>query len=59
LLVLVFTTLLTVTYVSHHFSLPESTNNLGFTGLLLMIAGFMSFTFTLILHSAAVALRGR
>jgi glycosyltransferase involved in cell wall biosynthesis len=59
LLGLVFTTLLTVTYVSHQFSLPESTNNLGFTGLLLMIAGFMTFTFTLILHSTAVAVRGR
>ena len=56
---LAFTTLLTATYVSHHFTLPESTNNLGFTGLLLMIAGFMTFTFTLILHSTAVAVRRR
>jgi glycosyltransferase involved in cell wall biosynthesis len=34
-------------------------NHLGFTGLMLMIAGFMSFTFTLILHSTAVAVRRR
>jgi glycosyltransferase involved in cell wall biosynthesis len=32
---------------------------LGFTGLMLMIAGFMSFTFTLILHATAVAVRKR
>ena len=54
-----FTTLLTVTYLRNHFTLPESTNNLGFTGLLLMVAGFMTFTFTLILHSTAVAVRKR
>ena len=53
-----FTALLTVTYF-RHLLLPESTNNLGFIGLLLMIAGFMSFTFTLILHSTAVAVRKR
>jgi glycosyltransferase involved in cell wall biosynthesis len=34
-------------------------NHLGFTGLMLMIAGFMSFTFTLILHATAVAVRKR
>jgi glycosyltransferase involved in cell wall biosynthesis len=56
---LVLTTLLTVTYVQNHFLLPPTTNNLGFTGLLLMIAGFMTFTFTLILHSTAVAVRRR
>ncbi|MEO7036167.1 MAG: glycosyltransferase family 2 protein [Polyangiaceae bacterium] len=56
---LTFTALLTVTYLRNHFTLPESTNNLGFTGLLLMIAGFMTFTFTLILHSTAVAVRKR
>lgn len=50
---------LTITYLRHHFTLPASTNNLGFTGLLLMIAGFMTFTFTLILHSTAVAVRKR
>jgi hypothetical protein len=50
---------LTVTYVRNRFFLPASSNNLGFTGLLLMIAGFMSFTFTLILHSTAFAVRRR
>ena len=54
-----FTAALTVTYFRNHFLLPASTNNLGFTGLLLMIAGFMTFTFTLILHSTAVAVRRR
>jgi hypothetical protein len=34
-------------------------NYLGFTGLMLMSAGFMSFTFTLILHATAVAVRKR
>jgi len=34
-------------------------NHLGFTGLMLMIAGFMSFTFTLILHATAFAVRKR
>jgi len=56
---LIFSVLLTVTYFRNDYSLPASTNNLGFTGLLLMIAGFMSFTFTLILHSTAVAVRRR
>ncbi len=58
---LTFSALLTLSYLGNHFRLPEhsSTNNLGFTGLLLMIAGFMSFTFTLILHSTAVAVRRR
>lgn len=55
----VFAALLTRTYLEHGFSLPSTTNNLGFTGLLLMIVGFMSFTFTLILHSTAVAVRRR
>ena len=54
---LVFTGLLTKTYLENGYSLPPTTNNLGFTGLLLMIAGFMSFTFTLILHATAVAVR--
>jgi glycosyltransferase involved in cell wall biosynthesis len=54
-----FTALLTVTYFRNNFTLPASTNNLGFTGLLLMIAAFMTFTFTLILHSTAVAVRRR
>lgn len=34
-------------------------NHLGFTGLMLMIAGFMTFTFTAILHATAVAVRRR
>ena len=50
---------LTRSYFRNHFTLPDTTNNLGITGLLLMIAGFMSFTFTLILHSTAVAVRKR
>ena len=56
---LAFTALLAVSYLRNHYRLPEHswTNNLGFTGLLLMVAGFMSFTFTLILHSTAVAVR--
>jgi hypothetical protein len=56
---LVFTGLLTKSYLENGYRLPETTNNLGFTGLLLMIAGFMSFTFTLILHATAVAVRRR
>ena len=36
-------------------STPDArVNHLGVTGLLLMIAGFMTFTFTLLLHSTAV-----
>ena len=35
----------------------STVNNLGATGLLLSILGFMTFTFTLILHSTAVAVR--
>jgi glycosyltransferase involved in cell wall biosynthesis len=50
---------LTAEYVRNQFSLAGVTNNLGITGLLLMIIGFMSFTFTLILHSTAVAVRNR
>ncbi len=48
-------------YYLEGFSLPEeaAVNYLGFTGLMLMIEGFMSFTFTLILHSTAVAVRRR
>jgi glycosyltransferase involved in cell wall biosynthesis len=55
------TGLLAGSYLQHHFRLPEQSpiNNLGVTGLLLMIAGFMTFTFTLLLHSTAVAVRRR
>jgi glycosyltransferase involved in cell wall biosynthesis len=47
---------LLVYYVRHDFILsPNGTANyLGVTGLLLMIAGFMTFTFTLLLHSTSV-----
>jgi hypothetical protein len=47
---------LCVYYVSHHFLLVQEApvNYLGVTGLLLMIVGFMTFTFTLLLHSTAV-----
>lgn len=54
-----FAAMLTLSYFRNGFRLPDSTNNLGITGLMLMIAGFMSFTFTLILHSTAVAVRRR
>jgi glycosyltransferase involved in cell wall biosynthesis len=45
-----------VYYVLHHFILPEdgAVGYLGVTGLLLMIAGFITFTFTLLLHSTQV-----
>jgi glycosyltransferase involved in cell wall biosynthesis len=48
---------LIASYVRHAFALSEDTpvNYLGVTGLLLMIAGFTTFTFTLLLHSTAVA----
>jgi glycosyltransferase involved in cell wall biosynthesis len=50
-----------VTYFSNHFSFPDpkSIDNFGFTGLLLMIMAFMTFTFTLILHSTVAAVRRR
>jgi hypothetical protein len=43
-------------YVRHAFRLTieAPVNNLGVTGLFLMIAGFVTFTFTLLLHSTAV-----
>jgi hypothetical protein len=46
---------LVAAYVRHGLALqPESLeNHLGVAGLLLMIAGFMTFTFTLLLHAAA------
>jgi glycosyltransferase involved in cell wall biosynthesis len=58
---LVMTGLLSVSYVEHGLRLaPHSAvNHLGVTGLLLSIAGFMTFTFTLILHATAVAVRRR
>jgi glycosyltransferase involved in cell wall biosynthesis len=44
-------------YVRHHFLLtPEAAvNHVGVTGILLMIAGFMTFAFTLLLHATSVA----
>ena len=56
LLGLILTGWLLVYYVRHQFVLvPDGTENyLGVTGLLLMIAGFMTFTFTLLLHSTSV-----
>lgn len=52
----VLTASLLVYYLRHQLRLaPELTANyLGVTGLLLMIVGFMTFTFTLLLHSTAV-----
>jgi hypothetical protein len=43
-------------YVRHQFHLAPDVgvNHLGVTGLFLMIAGFVTFTFTLLLHSTAV-----
>jgi len=53
--------LLTRTYIRNGLHLyPGATvNNLGASGLLLAILGFMTFTFTLLLHSTAVAVRRR
>jgi glycosyltransferase involved in cell wall biosynthesis len=44
-------------YLRHHFALEPglAVNHLGVTGLFLMIVGFMTFTFTLLLHATAVA----
>lgn len=55
------TSLLAISYISNNYRLPEISvaNHLGVTGLLLMIAGFMTFTFTLLLHSTEVAVRRR
>jgi glycosyltransferase involved in cell wall biosynthesis len=51
--------LLTRNYVHNGFHLLAGSpvNNLGATGLLLAVLGFMTFTFTLLLHSTAVAVR--
>jgi glycosyltransferase involved in cell wall biosynthesis len=58
---LVLASALTVTYVHNGLRLREHSalNNLGVTGLLLLICGFMTFTFTLMLHSTIVAVRRR
>jgi glycosyltransferase involved in cell wall biosynthesis len=51
--------LLALTYARNGLRLFEesSVNHLGVTGLLFMVTGFMTFTFTLLLHSTAVAVR--
>jgi glycosyltransferase involved in cell wall biosynthesis len=48
---------LVVYYVRHHFelTLDAPIGHLGVTGLFFMIAGFNTFTFTLLLHSTSVA----
>jgi glycosyltransferase involved in cell wall biosynthesis len=53
--------LLALDYVHHNFRLMEDSpvNHMGVTGLVLMMAAFMTFTFTLLLHSTAVAARRR
>jgi glycosyltransferase involved in cell wall biosynthesis len=54
---LAMTGLLIGSYVSHGLALVEQSwvNHIGVTGLFFMIAGFVTFTFTLILHATAVA----
>jgi glycosyltransferase involved in cell wall biosynthesis len=53
--------LLTVQYIRHGFQLfaGSAVNYLGATGLLLGTMGFMTFTFTLLLHATAVSVRRR
>jgi hypothetical protein len=53
--------LLAVTYVRNGFRLMPGmpVNHLGLTGLTLLMTAFMTFTFTLLLHSTAVAARRR
>ncbi len=53
---LVLTASLIISYVLHSFRLEDGNaiNHLGVVGLFLLIAGFTTFTFTLILHSTAV-----
>jgi glycosyltransferase involved in cell wall biosynthesis len=57
----VLSCVLAVTYLRDDFLLHEGAlvNNLGVAGLLLLIVGFLTFTFTLLLHSTAVAVRRR
>jgi hypothetical protein len=47
-------------YISHHerLTLQAATQDrLGVTGLMLIVVGFSLFTFTLVLHAAAIAMR--
>jgi hypothetical protein len=49
--------ILVVHYVRHSFSLPDpqsTINHAAITGLLLMIVGFSTFCFTLLLHATQV-----
>lgn len=52
---------LALTYVSQGLRLRDGAqvNYIGVLGLLLLIVGFMTFTFTLVLHSTRVAIRRR
>ena len=52
---------LVVYYVQHEFRLPVGSrvSHLGVIGLMLTLCGFMTFTFMLLLHSTAVAVRRR
>jgi glycosyltransferase involved in cell wall biosynthesis len=58
---LVLSTWLTVSYLGNGLRLVDGQliNHLGVTGLSFTMMGFMSFTFTLILHATAVAVRKR
>jgi hypothetical protein len=53
---LAFCAALAVTYMrqGYHLMTPQPIAHLGVLGLLLMIVGFMTFTFTLLLHATAV-----
>ena len=53
--------LMTGAYIrnGYHLLAGSPVNNLGATGLLLLVLGFMTFTFTLLLHSTGVAVRRR
>ncbi len=57
---LALTGALGVHYISAGFQLREgeAVNHLGMLGLMLAIFGFMTFTFTLVLHSTAVSVAG-
>jgi hypothetical protein len=52
---------LALTYLSQGLRLTDGAqvNYIGVLGLLLLIIGFMTFTFTLVLHSTRVAIRRR
>ena len=52
---------LLVTFLSHDLSLPDPSatiNHLGVPGLMLMIVGFSTFCFTLLLHATSVRYGG-